>query len=84
MFSPIIKWAALKTIIVFITIENLKLILADIFNIFLNGKIDYKVYIDMLEGFNQAVYNNNEKRILFTLSYMWSTDYNTELSEAEK
>ena len=33
---------------------------------------------------NQAVYNNNEKRILFVLSYMRSTDYNTGLSEAEK
>ena len=33
---------------------------------------------------NQAVYNDDEKRILFTLSYMWSTDYNAGLSEAEK
>ena len=33
---------------------------------------------------NQAVYNNDEKRILFTLSYMQSTDYNAGLSEAEK
>ena len=33
---------------------------------------------------NQAVYNNDEKRILFTLSYMRSTDYNSGLSEAEK
>ena len=33
---------------------------------------------------NQAVYNNNEKRILFALSYIQSTDYNTRLSEVEK
>ncbi|PAV16025.1 hypothetical protein PNOK_0764500 [Pyrrhoderma noxium] len=33
---------------------------------------------------NQAVYNDNEKRILFALSYMRSTDYNAGLSEAEK
>ncbi|PAV16018.1 hypothetical protein PNOK_0887600 [Pyrrhoderma noxium] len=33
---------------------------------------------------NQAVYNNDEKRILFALSYMRSTDYNSGLSEAEK
>ena len=33
---------------------------------------------------NQAVYNDDKKRILFTLSYMWSTDYNAGLSEAEK
>ena len=33
---------------------------------------------------NQAVYNDDEKRILFALSYMRSTDYNIGLSEAEK
>ena len=33
---------------------------------------------------NQAVYNNNEKRILFTLSYIQSIDYNTNLSKVEK
>ena len=33
---------------------------------------------------NQAVYNSDEKKILFALSYMRSTDYNTGLSEAEK
>ena len=33
---------------------------------------------------NQAVYNNDEKKILFALSYMRSTDYNAGLSEAEK
>ena len=33
---------------------------------------------------NQAVYNDDEKRILFTLSYMQLTDYNTGLSKAEK
>ena len=33
---------------------------------------------------NQAVYNNNEKRILFALSYMQSIDYNVGLSEVEK
>ena len=33
---------------------------------------------------NQAVYNSDEKKILFALSYIRSTDYNTELSEAEK
>lgn len=33
---------------------------------------------------NQAVYNSDEKRILFALSYMRSTDYNTGLSEVEK
>ena len=33
---------------------------------------------------NQAVYNNDKKRILFALSYMQSTDYNAELSEAKK
>ena len=33
---------------------------------------------------NYAVYNNNEKRILFALSYMQSIDYNAELSEVEK
>ena len=33
---------------------------------------------------NQAVYNDDEKRILFALSYMRSTDYNAGLSEAEK
>ena len=33
---------------------------------------------------NQAVYNSDKKRILFALSYMWSTDYNSELSKAEK
>ena len=33
---------------------------------------------------NQTVYNNNEKRILFALSYMQSIDYNVELSEVEK
>ena len=33
---------------------------------------------------NQAVYNNNEKRILFALSYMQSIDYNAGLSKAEK
>ena len=33
---------------------------------------------------NQAVYNNDEKKILFALSYMRSTDYNAGLSEVEK
>ena len=33
---------------------------------------------------NQAVYNSDEKKILFALSYMRSTDYNTGLFEAEK
>ena len=33
---------------------------------------------------NQVVYNSDEKRILFALSYMHSTDYNIGLSEAEK
>ena len=33
---------------------------------------------------NQAVYNDDEKKILFTLSYMQSTDYNAGLSKAEK
>ena len=33
---------------------------------------------------NQAVYNDDEKRILFALSYMWSIDYNAGLSEVEK
>ena len=33
---------------------------------------------------NQAVYNSDEKRILFALSYMQSTDYNTGLSKVEK
>ena len=33
---------------------------------------------------NQAVYNNNKKRILFTLSYVQFIDYNTGLSEVEK
>ena len=32
---------------------------------------------------NQAVYNNNEKRILFALSYMRLIDYNTRLSKTE-
>ena len=67
MFSLIIKWAALKTIIVFITIENLKLILADISNIFLNGKIDYKVYIDMLESFNILELNKLGTSYIFKL-----------------
>ncbi|PAV16007.1 hypothetical protein PNOK_0886500 [Pyrrhoderma noxium] len=33
---------------------------------------------------NQAVYNDDEKRILFVLSYIRSTDYNAGLSKAEK
>ncbi|PAV21603.1 hypothetical protein PNOK_0156000 [Pyrrhoderma noxium] len=33
---------------------------------------------------NQAVYNDDEKRILFVLSYMQSIDYNAGLSKAEK
>ena len=33
---------------------------------------------------NQAVYNNDEKRILFALSYIQSIDYSTRLSKAEK
>ena len=33
---------------------------------------------------NQAVYNNDEKRILFALFYIQSIDYNTRLSKAEK
>ena len=33
---------------------------------------------------NQAVYNNDEKKILFALFYIQSTDYNTRLSKAEK
>ena len=33
---------------------------------------------------NQVVYNNNKKRILFALSYMQFTDYNTRLSKVEK
>ena len=33
---------------------------------------------------NQAVYNDDKKRILFALSYIRSTDYNAGLSEAEK
>ena len=41
---------------------------------------DIRVYLML----NQAVYNSDEKRILFTLSYMQSTDYNLGLSEVEK
>ena len=33
---------------------------------------------------NQAVYNSDEKRILFALSYMQFIDYNIELSKVEK
>ena len=33
---------------------------------------------------NQAVYNNDEKRILFALFYIRSTNYNTRLSKVEK
>ena len=33
---------------------------------------------------NQAVYNDDKKRILFALSYMQSIDYNARLSKAEK
>ena len=33
---------------------------------------------------NQTVYNNDKKRILFALSYMQLTDYNTGLFEAKK
>ena len=33
---------------------------------------------------NQVVYNSNKKRILFVLSYMLFTDYNTGLSKAKK
>ena len=33
---------------------------------------------------NQVVYNNDEKKILFALSYMRSIDYNVGLSETEK
>ena len=42
--------------------------------------VDVQAYLML----NYAVYNNNEKRILFALSYMQSIDYNAELSEAEK
>ena len=41
---------------------------------------DIQVYLIL----NQAVYNNDKKRILFILSYMWSTDYNIGLSKAKK
>ena len=67
MFSLIIKWAALKIIIVFIIIKNLKLILADISNIFLNGKINYKVYMDMLEGFDILELNKLGTSYIFKL-----------------
>ena len=33
---------------------------------------------------NQAVYNDDKKRILFALSYMQSIDYNAGLSKVEK
>ena len=33
---------------------------------------------------NQAIYNNNKKRILFILFYIQFTNYNAELSEVEK
>ena len=42
--------------------------------------VDIQVYLIL----NQTVYNNDEKRILFALSYIQSIDYNIELSKVEK
>ena len=42
--------------------------------------VDIWVYLIL----NQIVYNNNEKRILFILSYIWSTNYNIGLSKVKK
>ncbi|PAV20599.1 hypothetical protein PNOK_0322600 [Pyrrhoderma noxium] len=49
-FSPTAKWAALRTIMVLVAIEDLEMISADISNIFLNGEIDHEVYMDIPEG----------------------------------
>ncbi|PAV24102.1 reverse transcriptase [Pyrrhoderma noxium] len=51
-FSPTAKWAALRTIMALVAIEDLELISADISNAFLNGEIDHEVYMDMPEGSN--------------------------------
>ncbi|PAV19698.1 Gag-Pol poly [Pyrrhoderma noxium] len=44
------RLAALRTIMALVAIEDLELISADISNVFLNGKIDHEVYMDMPEG----------------------------------
>ena len=89
MFAPTVRWAALRSIFALAAIEDLKLFSLDISNAFLNGELDYEVYMQLPEEFKDefgADFVLRLKRALYGLKqagHQWHKKLDSVLSKLQ-